>query len=146
MWERKRSRLGLHTKSFKSSEALGAVMCRAVNWSWHSTAEKKNPERTSVSKAQKMRQWMQGAWEKGNTHRPYHLKIFAEEWQQSLCVRVFILTQTHMHLCIRICKDAAVPHIEEKNHPSQFLDSCAFRCSPCLLLQFGVEFGFIAKP
>lgn len=90
MWERKRGSLELHTKSLKSSEALGAVMCRAVNWSWHSTVEKRSQ---NVQACQSHKRWGSGcrAREKGNTHRPHHFYIFTEKRQRSLSVGVFIL-------------------------------------------------------
>lgn len=101
MWERKRGRLGLHTKSFKSSEALGAVMCRAVNWSWHSTVEKRTQ---NVQACQRHKRWGSGcrAREKGNTHRPHHFNIFAEKASPELmCWCLYIDTHVHTHSCMQ---------------------------------------------
>lgn len=108
-----------HKKSFKSSEALGAVMCRAVNWSWHSSAgkRKKNSKCTSVSEApkkkknptkkpSKTRQWFQRAGEKKDTHRPHC-------WKGELKC-----------LCLYIYRHPHKPERQHTPHPRIFSKKC----------------------
>lgn len=130
MWERKRSRLGLHTKSFKSSEALGAVMYRAVNWSWHSTVEKRTQ---NVQACQRHKRWGSGCRaerEREHTQTASFLHLCWKAAKRSLCVGVFI--RTHTHTCAP--SHAAVPYIQSADQPLALLPySCAHLAS---LLQF----------
>lgn len=77
--------------------------------------KKKKPERTSVSKAQKM----DAGPERKGTHTDRIISTSSVKSGQ----RSFIVTHSHMQRC---CWS---PHTE-KDHPSQFLNSCAIMCSP----------------
>ncbi len=132
MWERKRGRLGLHTKSFKSSEALGAVMCRAVNWSWHSTVEKKEPRTYKRVKGTKDEAVNAGPERKG-THTDRIISTSSlKSGSGAYVLGVFMLTHTHMCAFIYV----KVPLYPTYREPSEFLDSCTVMCSPYPPLTF----------
>lgn len=101
MWERKRGRLELHTKSFKSSEARGAVMCRAANWSWHSTVEKKEPGTYKRVKSTKDEAADAGPERKGTHTDHIALTSFAEKQRAELIRRrLHIDTRVHLRMLL----------------------------------------------
>lgn len=133
VWERKRGRRGLHTKSLESPEAPGAVMCRAVNWSWHSAVEKKKKKeeaRTYKCVKGTKDEAVDAGPERKGTHTDRIISTSSVKSGQ----RSFIVTHSHMQRC---CWS---PHTE-KDHPSQFLNSCAIMCSPRPPLPL-VQWGF----